>query len=55
MRGGKLAGQREPDERADDETATAALLAVGGQGNIRTTTLRGFSADEMKGVIARAG
>jgi uncharacterized protein with GYD domain len=37
-----------------DETATAALLAVGGQGNIRTA-VRAFSADEMKSVIARAG
>ncbi len=39
----------------DDETATAALLTVGGQGNIRTTTLRAFTADEMKGVIAKTG
>jgi uncharacterized protein with GYD domain len=39
----------------DDETATAALLAVGGQGNIRTATMRAFSADEMKSVIAKAG
>jgi uncharacterized protein with GYD domain len=37
----------------DDETATAVLLTVGGQGNIRTTTLRAFNADEMKGVIAK--
>ena len=41
-------------EAPDDETATAALLAVGGQGNIRTTTLRAFDVDEMKGVIAKA-
>lgn len=39
----------------DDETATAALLAVGGQGSIRTATMRAFSADEMKSVIAKAG
>src|SRR6266571_5193193 len=42
-------------EAPDDETATAALLAVAGQGNIRTTTLRAFNAGEMRGVIAKAG
>jgi uncharacterized protein with GYD domain len=42
-------------EAPDDETATAALLSVAAQGNIRTTTLRAFSADEMRGVIDRAG
>jgi uncharacterized protein with GYD domain len=41
-------------EAPDDETAMAALLAVAGQGNIRTTTLRGFDPAEMKGVIAKA-
>jgi uncharacterized protein with GYD domain len=41
-------------EAPDDEAATAALLAVGGEGNIRTTTLRAFSADEMRGVIEKA-
>ena len=39
----------------NDETATAALLSVAGEGNIRTTTLRAFNADEMRGVIAKAG
>jgi uncharacterized protein with GYD domain len=38
----------------DDETATAALLALGAQGGIRTTTMRGFSASEMRGIIAKA-
>jgi uncharacterized protein with GYD domain len=38
----------------DDEAATAALLAVGAQGSIRTTTMRGFSAGEMRGIIAKA-
>ncbi len=42
-------------EAPDDETATAALLAVGAQGSIRTTTMRGFSAGEMRGIIAKAG
>jgi uncharacterized protein with GYD domain len=41
-------------EAADEETATAGLLAVCAQGGIRTTTMRGFSADEMRGVIAKA-
>lgn len=39
----------------DDETLAAALLRLASQGNLRTTTLRAFSADEMKGVIAKAG
>ena len=37
----------------DDETLGAGLLAVAGQGNLRTTTLRAFSAEEMRGVIAK--
>jgi uncharacterized protein with GYD domain len=35
-----------------DEAATAAMLKVGSLGNSRTQTLRGFSADEMKKIIA---
>jgi uncharacterized protein with GYD domain len=38
----------------DDETLAAALLAVAGQGNIRTTTWRAFSRDEMRSVIDKA-
>jgi uncharacterized protein with GYD domain len=41
-------------EAPDDETATAALLATAGQGNIRTTTLRAFNPSEMRGVIEKA-
>jgi uncharacterized protein with GYD domain len=41
-------------EAPDDETATAALLSVAGQGNIRTTTLRAFSASEMRRMIEKA-
>lgn len=41
-------------EAPDDETLAAALLAVAGQGNIRTTTLRAFDADQMRSVIAKA-
>jgi uncharacterized protein with GYD domain len=42
-------------EAPDDETLAAALLALGSQGNVRTTTLRAFSTDEMRGVISKAG
>jgi uncharacterized protein with GYD domain len=41
-------------EAPDDETATAALLAVGAAGNIRTKTMRGFSRDEMRSLIEKA-
>jgi uncharacterized protein with GYD domain len=37
----------------DDESLAAGLLAVAGQGNVRTTTLRAFSTDEMRSVIAK--
>ena len=37
----------------DDESLAAGLLAVAGQGNVRTTTLRAFSAEEMRSVIAK--
>jgi uncharacterized protein with GYD domain len=36
-----------------DEAVTAALLKVGSLGNVRTETLRGFSADEMRRIIAQ--
>jgi uncharacterized protein with GYD domain len=42
-------------EAPDDATISAALLALGAQGNLRTTTLRGFTADEFKAVIQKAG
>lgn len=41
-------------EAPDAETLAAALLALAAQGNLRTTTLRAFTAEEMRGVIARA-
>jgi uncharacterized protein with GYD domain len=41
-------------EAPDEETLTAALLTLAAQGNLRTTTLRAFSAEEMRGVIAKA-
>ena len=39
----------------DDETLAAGLLKIASRGGLRTTTLRAFSAEEMRGVIARAG
>ena len=36
-----------------DEAVTAALLKLGSLGNIRTQTLRAFSADEMKAIISK--
>jgi uncharacterized protein with GYD domain len=40
-------------EAPDDESLAAALLAVAQQGNIRTTTLRAFSRDEMRAIIGK--
>ena len=42
-------------EAPDPESLTAALLTLGSQGNLRSTTLRAFSADEMRAVIAKTG
>ena len=42
-------------EAPDDATASAALLALGAQGNLRTTAMRGFTAEEFAEVIKRAG
>jgi uncharacterized protein with GYD domain len=42
-------------EAPDDESVAAALLAIAAGGNIRSKTMRAFSADEMRGVIERAG
>jgi uncharacterized protein with GYD domain len=39
----------------DDETLSAALLRNASLGNFRTTTMRAFTAEEMRGVIERAG
>src|SRR6185437_4317756 len=38
----------------DDETAVAALLRVGGKGQIRTHTMRAFGTDEMSGIVRKA-
>ena len=42
-------------ESPDSEALAASLLKVAAGGNIRTTTLRAFSRDEMRGIIERAG
>ncbi|MEU1792254.1 GYD domain-containing protein [Streptomyces sparsogenes] len=41
-------------EAPDDETATAALVQLGGVGNVRSTTLRAFDREEMERIIAKA-
>ena len=42
-------------EAPDDETATAALLRIAGQGAVRTETLRAFDAEEMGRILGRLG
>jgi len=37
----------------DEESAVEALLKVGAAGNIRSKTMRAFSAPEMEGIVAR--
>ncbi|MGC5332196.1 GYD domain-containing protein [Micromonospora sp. DT62] len=41
-------------EAPDDETASAALLRLGGAGNVRTTTLRAFGQEEISRIVAKA-
>jgi len=38
-------------EAPDDETLTRAALALAAQGNLRTTTLRGFSEKDMEAIV----
>ena len=40
-------------EAPDEETATQFALAAGMQGNIRTTTMRAFTEQEMEGLLER--
>ncbi len=40
-------------EAPDDDTLAAALLAVAGQGNLRSETLRAFSREEMRAIISK--
>lgn len=37
----------------NDEAITAWALGTGSLGNIRTQTMRAFSAEEMKGILAK--
>jgi uncharacterized protein with GYD domain len=39
----------------DEESATAALLRLGSAGNVRTTTMRTFDAEEMARILEKAG
>jgi uncharacterized protein with GYD domain len=41
-------------EAPDDETVTAFELALSSQGNVRTTTMRAFSENEMREVLNKA-
>jgi uncharacterized protein with GYD domain len=38
----------------DDETGAACLLKMGSHGNVRTNTMRAFSAEEMGAIIRSA-
>jgi len=42
-------------EAPDDESATAMLLDLGSEGNLRTTTLRAYDNEEMSGILQRLG
>jgi uncharacterized protein with GYD domain len=42
-------------EAPDDATASAALLALAAQGNLRSTAMRAFTAEEFSDVIKRTG
>jgi uncharacterized protein with GYD domain len=39
----------------DDETATAVVLQTAAGGNVRTTTLKAFDAEQMRAIIQRTG
>lgn len=40
-------------DAADEASATAFALSVGVAGNVRTETLRAFSADEVNGILGK--
>jgi uncharacterized protein with GYD domain len=42
-------------EAPDDEAISAHLLEIGSLGNVRTTTLRAYSEEEMSGILQRLG
>ncbi len=39
----------------DEETGTAVNLQLAAGGNLRTLTMRGFTEDEMTGIISKMG
>jgi uncharacterized protein with GYD domain len=39
----------------NDETATAVLLQIGAGGNVRTTTMKAFDAEQMSAIVQRTG
>jgi uncharacterized protein with GYD domain len=39
----------------DDETATAVVLQTVAAGNVRTTTMKAFDAEQMRAIIQRTG
>ena len=42
-------------EASDEESATAYFLELGSAGNVRTTTLRAYTREEMSGILERIG
>ncbi len=42
-------------EAPDDETIAAFALAVGAEGNVRTTTMRAFDRNELGAVLDKLG
>jgi uncharacterized protein with GYD domain len=42
-------------ELPDDETATVVVLQTVAGGNVRTTTLKAFDAEQMRAIIERTG
>ncbi|MGD2105546.1 MAG: GYD domain-containing protein [Anaerolineae bacterium] len=40
-------------EGPSDEVAILQLLALGAQGNVRTTTLKAFTLEEFKGIVEK--
>jgi uncharacterized protein with GYD domain len=42
-------------EAPDDESITAAMLKLGSMGNVRSTTLRGFTRSEFDSILAKSG
>jgi uncharacterized protein with GYD domain len=42
-------------EAPDEEAISAHFLEIGSLGNVRTTTLRAYSEEEMSGILQRLG